>query len=110
MNEVKLKPCPFCGSRVAPTIMDQNEAMWNDPDPDYDVIHIVVCCAARKGGCGASTGLCENDEKAVLAWNQRTHESPSEIAANGSKTNEERTFDKLQAEIRKRLTDDLKRF
>ena len=71
MSEVKLKPCPFCGSRVAPTIMDQNEAMWNDPG---------------------------------------THESPSEIAANGSKTNEERTFDKLQAEIRKRLTDDLKRF
>ena len=110
MNEVKLKPCPFCGSRVAPTIMDQNEAMWNDPDPDYDVIHIVVCCAARKGGCGASTGLCENDEKAVRAWNQRTHESPSELAANVPKSSENRSGEKLPTQSKKRNTDDLKRF
>lgn len=110
MSEVKLKPCPFCGSRVAPTIMDQNKAMWNDPDPDYDVIHIVVCCAARKGGCGASTGLCENDEKAVVAWNQRTHESPSELAANAPKSSENRSGEKLPAQSKKSNTDDLKRF
>lgn len=109
MGNVKLKPCPFCGNRKAPTIMDQNQALWADPDYDGD-LSIVVCCATRKFGCGASTGFCDTSEQAVQAWNRRTAANPSEINANGFKTGEERTFDELQAEIRKRLTDDLKRF
>lgn len=24
----ELKPCPFCGSTTAPTVMNQNEAQW----------------------------------------------------------------------------------
>ena len=109
MGNVKLKPCPFCGNRKAPTIMDQNQALWADPDYDGD-LSIVVCCATRKFGCGASTGFCDTSEQAVQAWNRRATANPSEINANGFKTDEERRFDKLQAEIRKRLTDDLKRF
>lgn len=49
-------------------------------------------------------------EDCVRARNRRTAANPSEINANGFKTDEERRFDKLQAEIQKRLTDDLKRF
>lgn len=80
MSEVKLKPCPFCGSIIAPRVMDQNEAMWIDPDPDYDGdLEIVVCCATRKGGCGASTGLCDTSERAVEVWNRRYTENPSKI-------------------------------
>lgn len=76
MNEIKLKPCPFCGSIIAPRVMDQNEAMWIGPDPDYDGdLEIVVCCASRKGGCGASTGLCDTSERAVEAWNKRAEKT-----------------------------------
>lgn len=83
--------------------------IWDDPDYDGD-LSIVVCCATRKFGCGASTGFCDTSEQAVQAWSRRTAANPSEINANGFKTDEERRFDKLQAEIQKRLTDDLKRF
>lgn len=83
MSKAKLKPCPFCGSITAPTIMDQNEAMWIVPDLDYDGdLEIVVCCASRKGGCGASTGLCDTSERAVEVWNIRFTENPSETSEN----------------------------
>ncbi len=76
----ELKPCPFCGSTTAPTIMTREEADWMcDPEERemYDgEIPMVVCCAARKGGCGASTGFCDDDEEdfgrqAAEAWNKR---------------------------------------
>lgn len=89
MSEVKLKSCPFCGSITAPTIMDQNEAMWIVPDPDYDGdLEIVVCCASRKGGCGASTGLCDTAEQAIEAWNTRYTENPSRTSENAPNSGE----------------------
>ena len=72
MSNYIVKPCPFCGSKTAPTVMDQNQALWADPDFDGD-LRIVVCCAATKGGCGSSTGFCDDDEKAVAAWNRREY-------------------------------------
>ena len=89
MSKAKLKPCPFCGSITAPTIMDQNEAMWVVPDPDYDGdLEIVVCCASRKGGCGASTGLCDTSERAVEVWNIRYSEKPSKFNATAPNSGE----------------------
>lgn len=68
----ELKPCPFCGSTTAPTVMNQNEAQWLDNDAEN--LSMVVCCAAKKFGCGASTGFCDTAEQAVEAWNTRTEE------------------------------------
>lgn len=90
MSEIKLKPCPFCGDMYAPTVMNQNEALWIETDPDIPEcdLAIVVCCAVRKGGCGASTGLCDTVEEAVEAWNIRITENPSEINANAPNSGE----------------------
>ena len=71
MEKIELKPCPFCGSSTAPTVMNQNDALWLDDDFDGEDLRMVVCCAAKKSGCGASTGLCETDDEAVEAWNIR---------------------------------------
>lgn len=74
------------------------------------------CCGLHHSSyCPECLGkLCKNRLKYALdpqgGNEEGIAEINSELAANGSKTNEERTFDKLQAEIRKRLTDDLKRF
>ena len=65
----ELNPCPFCGSTTAPTVMNQNEAQWLDNDAEN--LSMVVCCAAKKFGCGASTGFCDTAEQAVEAWNRR---------------------------------------
>jgi hypothetical protein len=65
----ELNPCPFCGSTTAPTVMNQNEAQWLYNDAEN--LSMVVCCAAKKFGCGASTGFCDTAEQAVEAWNRR---------------------------------------
>lgn len=70
-DKIKLKPCPFCGSITAPTVMNQNEAQWLDNDIDEEDLGMVVCCATRKHGCGASTGFCDTAEQAAKAWNKR---------------------------------------
>jgi Lar family restriction alleviation protein len=55
MKEVKLKPCPFCGSKFA-------------PDFEEDAYHnFRVLCR----GCGASTALNARLIDAVKAWNRR---------------------------------------
>lgn len=71
----KLKPCPFCGSVTAPTLMDKKDASWDYCDDEHEILcpEFVVCCAVRKGGCGTSTGFVQEDEKeyAVELWNRR---------------------------------------
>ena len=73
----KLKPCPFCGSTTAPTLMDRAEASWSYSEIDkvHGCPEVVVCCAGKKGGCGASTGFSNYDEpeEAIEAWNRRTN-------------------------------------
>ena len=71
----ELKPCPFCGSTTAPTIMDREEAHWtySKEEKEYSEREYVVCCAGKKGGCGASTGFYYYDDidRAIEAWNRR---------------------------------------
>ena len=66
MND--LKPCPFCGSKIAPDIVKriQNYVCW-----------YVVRCYLCKGGCGLEVGSYENDtpEKAASAWNRRVSDN-----------------------------------
>ena len=57
MDEIKLKPCPFCGG-VAMTICDRA--------PSEDSLFWVRCF-----GCGAETSLFNSEEEAKEAWNRR---------------------------------------
>jgi hypothetical protein len=57
-REIKLKPCPFCGSKIA-------------PDFEEDRYHnFRVLCRLKAGGCGASTALCDKLITAVKSWNR----------------------------------------
>ena len=57
MNDIKLKPCPFCGS-LSPKIIG------SDKYSDY---------IARCYDCGASSDYFDSKEKAAEAWNRRSY-------------------------------------
>ena len=62
---IELKPCPFCGGKARinadpEAIRDSQGRLW---------AFNVVC-----DRCCAMTGVCCSVEKAVEAWNRRTHE------------------------------------
>lgn len=61
-----LKSCPFCGSITAPEI----EIPFED-NGDYLEQNRCVVCNFNNGGCGASGGVRDSEEKAVAAWNDR---------------------------------------
>lgn len=55
MNEVELKPCPFCGSK------------------DVTVYELYPSSYARCRVCGAEGSLRDSHDEAVAAWNRRTN-------------------------------------
>lgn len=57
-NEIKLKPCPFCGGEA--TLYVGN----------FDVVRCVTPCKIVCL-CGVSTGVCRTKEEAIEAWNRR---------------------------------------
>ncbi len=57
MDEIKLKPCPFCGEVPIPIGHGMSSG---------DSIFWVRCY-----GCGASTTLFNSEEAAKKAWNRR---------------------------------------
>lgn len=61
MDEIKLKPCPFCGGKG---ILNNGE---------YNLESFVKCstCGAETSRVAASTKYC-SDEKVIEAWNRRT--------------------------------------
>lgn len=112
MGNVKLKPCPFCGGKAY--LETNHRAFIKAQTTKVAYVRCLNCNARTQrielAKYGKTSHSIEADNEAVQAWNRRTATNPSEINANGFKTDEERRFDKLQAEIQKRLTDDLKRF
>ena len=54
----KLKPCPFCGSETAPTLIIRG--VYSD-----------VQCSPIMGGCDAIGPLKSDDDDAIAAWNKR---------------------------------------
>lgn len=73
MDEIKLKPCPFCG-RVKPFVGRLTEIETVDADhPDYELFNgqFAVVCDAQVGGCGAASGFRASEKEAVEAWNRR---------------------------------------
>lgn len=73
MEEIKLKPCPFCG-RVKPFLGRLTEIETVDANhPDYDLLNeqFAVVCDAQNGGCGTTSGFFASKNKACEAWNRR---------------------------------------
>ena len=66
MNEVELKPCPFCGSKEAPALVT-----IDGKEKDGFINSYCVVCYCWDWGCGASGGMYHSKEEAVEAWNRR---------------------------------------
>lgn len=74
MAELKLRNCPFCGNKIAPTIMTIAEIECDDSDEWARTHYAVVCNHNHVDtiGCGASTGYYANSpEEAADIWNRR---------------------------------------
>lgn len=70
---VDLKPCPFCGSATAPTLLEKRaEDSLSRTKPYFKQKFWVVICSAFKDGCGASAGCYRNSTTPVDQWNTRT--------------------------------------
>ena len=89
MNEVKLKPCPFCGS--VPTVEFESRGR----NCSTIIINIYIRC--DKCRISKSEQMRLNDDlsepehavqRAVLGWNTRYTENPSEINANAPNSGE----------------------
>ena len=57
MDEIKLKPCPFCGGEAEIFVSDVTD-------------RAVVYCK----GCDAQIQIKPNEEEAIEAWNERVSE------------------------------------
>lgn len=79
---LELDKCPFCGADVAEMLNAHDlEECGNFecdccPCEQYEDVgrcefHTVVC-SINKGGCGASSGYFETEERAAQAWNNRS--------------------------------------
>ena len=61
---IKLKACPFCGSKDAPRIITRNgKDGWRDRS--------YIVCAWEDGGCGSASGWYYTKEEAAHCWNRR---------------------------------------
>ena len=62
-DEIKLKPCPFCGGEAK--IMK---------DSVYEDNPYFVICTDKKCECYAVTNHCRTPYSAIKAWNRRVHD------------------------------------
>lgn len=58
MDEIKLKPCPFCGGEAKIIVSG---------GCDGEDCLVWVCCDE----CGAESALLDSTEEATAAWNRR---------------------------------------
>ncbi len=81
MEDIELKPCPFCGANVAEltnahdleecgNFEDENCPCEQYEDCGACGYHTIVC-NVNNGGCGASSGYFSTEELAIKAWNRR---------------------------------------
>lgn len=71
----ELKPCPFCGAKVAAADSVAGILLTDSDDPNFEWndSHYAVVCDFNRGGCGSMTGCGhETIEDAAEAWNRRT--------------------------------------
>ena len=87
MSEIKLLPCPFCGTE--PTmIVRKGKDGWRD--------RYAVLCDYEHGGCGAEGGWYHYTEEAAAAWNRRPGRPPSSRGGKIREMTDERLADFLQ--------------
>ena len=79
----ELKRCPFCKADVAAftrLYSFNDETPYKIPDSNIwgDLTDInalfqfgMIVCKKTEGGCGCSSGIYENEKKAIAAWNRR---------------------------------------
>lgn len=65
MNEIKLKPCPFCGGEASYSF---------DPDGTVDTEGREWAYEVTCNNCCATTGICYSQRMAREAWNRRVGE------------------------------------
>nr|DAP58851.1 MAG TPA: restriction alleviation protein [Caudoviricetes sp.] len=73
MDEIKLKPCPFCGG-IKIFVGSVAEIEYMDETNENYVLDsgvFQVVCDYNSGGCGASSGCCLSKDVAIAAWNRR---------------------------------------
>ena len=75
MENIKLKPCPFCG-QINPvtltTAREMEDCKRADTCQIRDCESVTVVCDFTIGGCGASSRYARTEEEAAEAWNRRT--------------------------------------
>ena len=63
----RLRPCPFCGSAVAPYV----GKYWNEATCNYEENQWHVVCNFNQSGCGGSSGVRDSEFRAIELWNRR---------------------------------------
>ena len=73
MDEIKLKPCPFCGGTKIFVGSVAEIELTDECDENYDSYNsqFQVVCDFNVGGCGASSGSYRRKTTAIEAWNRR---------------------------------------
>ena len=81
MEDIRLKPCPFCGATVAQfTNAHDLEECGNFEDENCpceryeqprNCSFISIVCNMNKGGCGSSSGYFSTEKQAAEEWNRR---------------------------------------
>jgi hypothetical protein len=71
VEEIELKPCPFCGNTKALQIMSTSEVREEtcEWDMGHEESHTVIC-SVHHGGCGATCGYVM-DDSVIKKWNTR---------------------------------------
>lgn len=68
MNEIELKPCPFCGGKA-----DIDDVSFGQQEPEYTPFCTNPKCLAFYLGY-QDDGLYETKAKAIKAWNRRAND------------------------------------
>lgn len=71
MMTEELKPCPFCGKKVAIVTNCVEIEGCENFESCANCGWKCVVCNAIDGGCGASGGYADSEEKAITKWNTR---------------------------------------
>lgn len=59
-NPIQLLPCPFCGSTIAPHVIQMDRDTFS-----------VTCVFNHFKGCGSKSGTRLSQDAAALLWNSR---------------------------------------